>query len=115
MLLNFASPVYAAEAWGENCVQGDVATIQGIECLLKNIISPIPALIALVAVGMIIYSGIRLISADPGDSKAVSGAWATMTYAIFGLVLLVVVWFALYLVEQFTGAKVTEFTLIPSP
>lgn len=90
------------------CVQDGVATITGIECLIRNILTPLPGLIALCAVAMIIWAGIRLMNAG-ADQKAYSAAWSTFTYAIVGLILLSVVWFALVLIKAFTGANVTDF------
>ncbi|HCQ31687.1 TPA: hypothetical protein DIU27_04895 [Candidatus Collierbacteria bacterium] len=86
----------------------EVATIQGITCLLKNVLQPLPALLALVAVGIIIMAGIRLTTAG-SDPKAVASAWSMFTWAVIGLILLAVVWLALVLIENFTGAKVTQF------
>lgn len=102
---------YAAE-WSSECVSDGVATIKGIECVFKNLISPVPALIALVAVGMIVFAGIRLVTAG-SDPKAVKAAWDTFTWAVIGVILLSVAWLILVLIKRFTGADVTTFT-IPS-
>lgn len=112
--MNFllASPVYAASAasscWTGDKVSEGVATITGIECLLQNILTPLPGLIALAAVFMIIFAGIRIVTSG-SDPKALASAWSTFTYAIIGLILLSAVWLALVLIERFTGAKVTQF------
>jgi len=109
-------PQAHAASWADinpECVSTEgVATIKGIECLFKNLISPVPALLALVAVGMIIFAGIRLIMAG-ADPKATAAAWNTFTWAVIGLILLSVAWLILILVKNFTGADVTTFT-IPS-
>lgn len=91
---------------GENIT--DVATIQGITCIIQNLLSPIPALLALVAVGMIIIAGIRLISAG-SDPKAVASAWSMLTWAVIGLILLAGVWLVLVVIQNLTGAQVTQF------
>ncbi len=116
MSFQLVSQVYAASNWTGECVgqnvagvdATDVASIQGITCLFKNILQPIPALLALVAVGIIIMAGIRLISAG-AEPKAVASAYSMFTWAVIGLILLAVVWLALVLIENFTGAKVTQF------
>jgi len=108
MIFTLVSPVYAATSWSGECVSDGVATIQGITCLLQNLLSPIPALIALVAIGMIIMAGIRIINAG-SDPKALASAWATFTYALIGLILLAIVWLVLILIKNFTGADVTNF------
>ncbi len=86
----------------------DVVTIGGIKCLIANLLSPIPGLIALVAVGVLIMAGIRLMSAG-AEPKAIASAWNMFTYAIIGLILLAVVWLVLVIIENFTGAQVTKF------
>lgn len=110
MNFTFVTPAYAA-AWTGECVSDGVATIQGIECVLANLIDPIPALIALVAVGMIIMAGIRIVNAG-SDPKALAAAWNSFTYAIVGLILLSVVWLVLVLIKNFTGADVTNLKFL---
>lgn len=100
----------AHAAWRTECVSQGAATIKGIECLFENIISPIPALLALVAVGMIIMAGIRLLTAG-ADPKAYKSAWDTFTWAVIGLILLSVAWLILVLIKNFTGADVTTFSI----
>lgn len=108
MNFQLVTPVYAASPWGAECQQEGVATIMGISCVIKNLLQPIPAIIGLVAVGVIIMAGIRLISAG-SDPKAVAAAWNSFTYAILGLVLLAVVWLVLVIIQNVTGAQVTQF------
>lgn len=105
-------PAYAADFSGE-CVVDDVATITGIECVIKNLLAPAPALIALVAVFMIIMAGVKFINAG-SDPKAYSSAMNTFVWAIIGIILLSAAWLAIVFVEKLTGAPVTEFG-IPTP
>lgn len=112
-LIPQAYAVTAAQTtWTTNadCVSDGVATIKGLECIFQNLISPVPALLALVAVGMIIFAGARLITAG-ADPKAVKSAWDTFTWAVIGLILLAVAWLILILIKKFTGADVTTFTI----
>lgn len=111
MSFQLVTPAYAAAFTSECLGTGegaDVATLNGITCLIGNLISPLPVIIALAAVIMIIIAGIRLTAAG-SDPKAVSSAWQTFTWAIIGLVLLSVAWLVLVIIENVTGAKVTEF------
>jgi len=108
MLFQLVSPAYAATPWGTDCVSDGVATIQGITCVLQNVLQPLPALIALAAVVMIIMAGIRIINAG-SDPKALAAAWSTFTYALIGLILLAVVWLVLIIIKNFTGADITNF------
>jgi hypothetical protein len=114
MSFQLVSQAYAASNWSAECVgdagASDVASIMGIKCLLENILTPLPALLALVAVGVLILAGIRLVTAG-AEPKAVASAWSMFTWAIIGLILLAVVWLVLVLIENFTGASVTQFGL----
>ena len=119
MLLNLIPQVMAAEsAWTDECtysftdvgVEAKVATLKGIECLFKNLIKPAPALLALVAVGMVIFAGIRILMAG-SDPKALASAWKTFTWAIIGLILVSASWIIIILIERFTGAQVSTFTI----
>lgn len=112
MTFQFIPQAYAA-AWGPECVSDGVATIKGIECVFTNLISPIPALLALVAVGMIIMAGIRLLTAG-ADPKAYAAAWNTFVWAVIGLILLSAAWLIIVLISKFTGAPLSTFSL-PSP
>ena len=113
MNFQLVSQVYAAP-WTDinpDCVSPEgVATIKGIECVFSNLISPVPALLALAAVAMIIFAGIRLLTAG-ADPKAIAAAWSTFTWAVIGLILLSVAWLILVLISKFTGADVTTFTI----
>jgi predicted tellurium resistance membrane protein TerC len=97
--------------WVNECVSGpgnDVATIRGLSCVIKNLLEPLPAIIALAALIMLMISGIRLAIAG-SDPKAAAGAWQTFTWAIVGIILLAVAWLIIVAIEKFTGAPVTEF------
>lgn len=119
MLYSLISPVYAVGQYGTadweaaECASQGVATIKGIECLIGNILLPLPGIIALAAVAMIILAGIKIINAGSSDSKALAAGWATFTYAIVGLILLSVVWLALVIIENYTGTTVTQFGIGP--
>lgn len=94
--------------WINDCVNNEVATIRGLECVIKNLLEPLPSLIALAALIMLIIAGIRL-TLSGSDPKANAGAWQTFTWAIVGIVLLAVAWIIIVAIENFTGAKVTNF------
>jgi hypothetical protein len=95
------------------CVSDGVATIRGITCLIQNIISPLPGIIILAALAMVIWSGIRMISAG-ADAKSYSNASNTFYYAVVGLILLSGAWLLLIIIKNLTGADVTNFG-IPTP
>lgn len=120
MMFQLISQVYAAPSAAQTtftnnpeCVSDGVVTIKGIECIFQNLIGPVPALLALVAVIMIIFAGVRLILAG-ADPKAYEAAWKTFTWAVIGLILLSVAWLIIVLISKFTGAPITTFGF-PTP
>ena len=94
------------------CASDGVATIKGIECLIGNILEPLPGIIALVAVAMIIMAGFKIINAGP-DAKAYAAGWATFSFAVVGLILLSVVWLVLVIIKNYTGADILNFGIKP--
>lgn len=109
----YAAIIPATQWEGKGCTQDGVPTIKGIECIFQNIIGPVPSLLALVAVGMIVLAGARLLMAG-SDPKAYAAAWSTFTWAVIGLILLAVAWLIIILIQRFTGTTgITNFG-IPS-
>ena len=112
------SGVYAQEPaeWSDNCkktVNGvEVATLQGFECIFRNIVRILTPVAILALFIMLIVGAFQMITAG-GEAKAVQKARNTLTYAIFGLVLFVGIWFILQLIKTITGVDVTIFK-IPS-
>jgi len=90
------------------CVSDGAATIRGITCLIQNLISPLPGIIILAALAMVLWAGIRMISAG-ADSKSYSNASNTFYYALVGLILLSGAWLILIVIKNLTGADVTNF------
>ncbi len=68
------------------CVIDGVPTLRCLPAVFGNLINAGIAFVGVVAVILIVYSGIRLITSG-GDPKKVAGARQIMTYAIIGLVL----------------------------
>jgi len=59
---------------------------------------------------LLMYGGIRYITAGP-NPQAMEGAKKTITYAIIGMVVLAMAFLILKLIEIFTGASVTTFSI----
>jgi len=87
-----------------------VATLKGVQDLVVNLLRVILPLAGLAVAAMILVGGFQLITAG-GEKEGISKAKDTFTYAIFGLALAIIAWFILLFVENFTGVKVTEFSL----
>lgn len=90
----------------------DIATIQGFECLFYNILQVIVFFAGIAFFFMFITGGFKYLFSG-GDSKKVAAASSTLTLAIAGVIGVIVSWFILNLISQFTGINVLDF-IIPS-
>lgn len=83
-----------------------------LEELVSNVIRAAVPLAGVVLFGMLVFGGIQYLTSG-GNPEGMQKAKGTLTYAIAGIALLVIAWFALLFIETFTGVRVTRFT-IPS-
>lgn len=111
------------QPWTEGpgaCAYEGVATIQGIECLLANVLSVAITLIGLAGFIMMIVGAFRYLISG-GNSKETETARNTMTYAVIGLVVALASFIILNIIAEFTGIKtILEFSIpnsgpLPSP
>lgn len=108
------SPVFAVpDNWGANCVDRDVATIQGFECLFENILQVIVPIAGLAFFAMFLVGGFKYLTSG-GDPKKAAAATHTITMAFVGIIGVLTSWLILLFIKDFTGINVTEFT-IPTP
>ena len=98
--------VFAREWTG--CVVNNVATLDCIPIVFENIINAALAFAGVVALIMIIFSGIRYVTSG-GDPKAVEGARNTLTWAIIGLVVIVLAYLIINFISVFTGVQCINF------
>lgn len=96
--------------WG-TCVQG-AATLSCIGVVLQNIITAALLFAGVVAVFMIIVSGIRFLMSG-GDAKQVESARNTLTWAIIGLIIVLVSFAILNLISFVTGADIITKIELP--
>lgn len=109
-----------SNAWTGVCVDSlsgnpdskDVATIQGLECLIANVFSVIITVIGLAGFTMLIVASFRWL-ASGGNTKQVDTAKGTMTYAIVGLVVSLSAFMVLELIASFTGVSIIRTFSIP--
>ena len=108
------STVYAqGEVWSDKCVSnGDVATIQGLECLFGNALNAVVGLAGIVFFVMLLVGGFKYLTSG-GDPKKVAASYSTLSHSVFGLIGTIVAWLILLLIKNFTGVDVTIFK-IPS-
>jgi len=119
-LLSFPAPVSAqaiGSSWNNGrCVSSadpTVPTIQGVECLFENVLKVVVTVAGLAFLIMFIVGGFQYMQSS-NDPKATAAASSTLTYALIGLVGVIVSWLILSFIGTFTGANVTDFT-IPGP
>lgn len=111
--LTSASPVFAqTSSWTGVCISKtdtDVATLQGIQCLVANLLSTFLTLVGIAAFIMLIISSFRILFSG-GNSQVMEKAKNSVTYAIIGLVVAVGAFVILNLIAEFTGVKtILEF------
>ena len=100
-VVGVVSPVYAIQ---------DPARISDIVPIIANIIKLLAPAVAIAVFVMILIAGFQFLTSG-GDPKSVAAARTTLTYAILGAILVVVVWLILTLIEEVTGVDVTIVNL----
>ncbi|MBU0974799.1 pilin [Patescibacteria group bacterium] len=117
-----ASPVFAQTTnWTGVCVSGidndattnDVATIQGLECLIANIFTVIITLIGLGAFVMFIVGSVLWLISG-GSTEGTKKARDTLTYAVLGIVVALGAFIVLNLIAGFTGVETIKQFIIPT-
>jgi len=88
-----------------------VATIADLGGLFQRIVSYALGFAGIVLFILLIVGGFKYITSG-GDPKAVEGAKKTLTYAIGGLVVILVSYLILVLITNITGVDVTQFNIV---
>lgn len=86
------------------------AQLSQLEDVFGNVVTSLLALGGIALFLMLLTGGFKYLTSG-GDPKAVEGAQKTLTYAIGGLVLLAGSYMLLRIIENFTGAPVTDFII----
>ena len=107
-MLNFV--VYAAPVSWASCLQQDAATIQCLEPLFQNAVIAVSSLVGVALFVMFVVGGFKFLMSG-GDQKQLQSAQQTLTYAIIGLVVIVLGYLILRTIQVFTGVNVTQFTI----
>lgn len=95
------------EEWNSivpGCVVDGVPTLQCLPAVFKNIVTAALIFAGVVALVLVIISGIKLITSS-GDPKQVEGAKHTLTYAIIGLILILLSFLIIQVIGALTGAN----------
>lgn len=109
------SAMAQTKAWSDVCVDDknpDVATLQGIQCLMGNIFTVSLPMLGMTSFVMMIVGSFRWMLSG-GNTQAVEKARGTWTFAAFAIVAGLSGFIILNLLSDFTGVKLGQF-LIPS-
>ena len=93
-------------------VNFDVATIQGLRCMIANVLSVAITGIGLAGFIMLIVGSFRYI-ASGGNTKGAETAKNTITFAVIGLVVALSSFVILNIIAEFTGVKTILDFVIP--
>ena len=88
----------------------DVAGIAQLQLLFEKALELIVPLAFIILLIMLFYGGIRFIISG-GESKNLGEASKIITWALLGMLFLVIAWLVLRLIEGFTGIPVTKFCI----
>jgi len=86
------------------------ATFSDFEGMFQGIVASLLSLAGIVFFVMLVFGGFKYILSG-GNPDAAAGARRTLTYAIFGLVLVASAYLILVIIQEITGAPVTDFTI----
>jgi hypothetical protein len=88
-----------------------IATIKDLECVFGNVVKAALGFAGIVLFILLLIGGFRYITSG-GDPKAVEGAQKTITYAIGGLIVILLSYLILVLIKEITGVDVTQFKIV---
>lgn len=115
--MDFVSQAYAqTQAWSTingSCVSDGVATIQGIGCLMANVLSVALTLLGLTGFVMIIIAAFSMLLSG-GNSQAMEKSKNTLTFAIVGIILALSSFIIINLIASFTGIDIIKNLSIPN-
>lgn len=114
LMLAPLSPAFAAEAgvFGGKCVgrdapgyaASDVPTIQGLECLVANILANVITLIGIASFVMFLLGGFRYLTAG-ANAKGMEAGKNSISFAILGIILALASFLILNILAEVTGVK----------
>lgn len=84
------------------------AELSSIPEYFGNILGAMIPLIGLVAFIMVLSGGFKILTSG-GDPKGMAGGKQTITLAVAGIALAIISWLILVVIQNITGAEVTQF------
>lgn len=94
------------------CVVGDVATIQGVGCLVANMLSVALTIIGLAGFVMIVYAAFYMMLMG-SNSQGTEKAKNTVTMAVIGIIIALSSFIILNIISAFTGVNLVENISLP--
>ncbi len=93
-----------------NCLDNNVATLRCMPVVFNNVIRGALVFVGVVALLFIIYAGFSFVTSG-GDPKKVQGARQIMTFAIIGLVIVLLSFAILFFIGYVTNSSdcITSF------
>jgi len=88
-------------AWGD-CAPDGVASLTCIPIVMQNIVNFLVLFAGIIAVFLIVLSGYKFVMSE-GDPEKVAMARKTFLYAIVGLVFILLAFFFINVIAEFTG------------
>lgn len=85
-------------------------SLKDLETVFSSVVKALIGFIGITLFILLIVGGIKYITSG-GDPKATESAQKTITYAIGGLVLILISYLILVMITQITGVNVTEFKI----
>ncbi len=86
----------------ENCVENGVATLRCIPVVFQNIVNWALIFAGVAALFFVIYAGIKYIRSG-GEEEKIKSARETLTYAIIGLVVILLSFAIINIISAVTG------------
>lgn len=94
----------------EALASAPTATFSDLEGMFSGLIGSLLSLAGIILFVMLVIGGFRYIMSG-GNPEAAAGARRTLTYAVVGLIVVAGAYLVLVIIEEITGAKVTEFSI----
>jgi hypothetical protein len=108
---SFSLAVHSALAQDWSDTSGEApAKLTDLVVIVQRIFNIALRLAGIAVFVMLIVGGFQFLTAG-GDPKKTQAASSTLTYAIFGLIAVIISWFAFLFIEKFTGVKITQFDI----
>ncbi len=91
-------------------MNNDIATIKDLETVFGNVVKSALGFAGIVLFVLLLTGGFKYITSG-GDPKALEGAQKTITYALGGLLIILLSYLILVLIKAITGVDVSQFKI----